>query len=93
MNTDHEKIQKGFNDGYLIAKHKPDVFSTLQKGLVKGHEDSYVEGLRAGARQFELDNSLNKEKKSQETSREELRKKIRENIKQQDKDNDRDRGR
>lgn len=87
MDTE-QKIQEGFNDGYLLAKHKPDVFSTLQKGIVKGNEDPYVEGLFKGAEQAGLEMSRGSVKGASKDPREEQRQKIRENLKQQDKDKD-----
>jgi hypothetical protein len=49
MEEHNPKYNKGFNDGYLIAKHEPGLFQTLVKGMTKANE--YVDGLLAGGRE------------------------------------------
>lgn len=89
-----QKTQKGFNDGYLLSKYKPDLYAQLQNGLLN-NQDPYVEGLLKGAKQLEIERSQSNEKKSVKDSREEQRRKIRESLQQKNRDNgkDRDRGR
>lgn len=51
--------QKGFNAGYLIEKHLPQ----LSKALSKGFQDSkhpYVEGFVAGCQEMAKEKSQNK---------------------------------
>ncbi|MCB0518086.1 MAG: hypothetical protein H6577_09895 [Lewinellaceae bacterium] len=50
--TDEQKIVKGFNAGYLMARHRPELSQTIQKGL-DNKEDSYVVGFIAGAKEYE----------------------------------------
>lgn len=48
---EEKEILNGFNAGYLIAKHLPDLSEKLQKGLVN-KEDDFAKGYMAGAKEF-----------------------------------------
>jgi len=48
---EEKEIQNGFNAGYLIAKHLPDLSEKLQMGLVN-KEDDFAKGFIAGAKQL-----------------------------------------
>jgi len=48
---EEKEIQDGFNAGYLIAKHLPDLSGKLQKGLAS-KEDDFAKGFMAGAKEF-----------------------------------------
>lgn len=50
--TEQEQIKKGFNQGYLIAKHKSELSQKLQKGFID-KENPYVQGFIAGVKEFE----------------------------------------
>ncbi|MEO1261732.1 MAG: hypothetical protein AAFZ15_23210 [Bacteroidota bacterium] len=48
--TEEQQIQKGFNAGYLIAKHRPDLAEKMQNGFVdKGIP--YALGFIAGTKE------------------------------------------
>jgi hypothetical protein len=50
--TEQEQIKKGFNSGYLIAKHKPKLSQKLQIGFVD-KENSYAKAFLAGVKEYE----------------------------------------
>jgi len=50
------KELKGFNAGYLIAKHDPELFKVLEKSL--GSESEYIQGLKYGKLQADRENLL-----------------------------------
>ena len=45
-------IKKGFNNGYILRTHRPEMAAIVLKTL-EGREDEYAEGLRAGINQRE----------------------------------------
>jgi hypothetical protein len=53
-----QQYLKGFNDGYLIAEHMPQVVKALADIKEK---TPHVEGFLDGAKQYFLDVELNKE--------------------------------
>ena len=54
--TEEQQIQKGFNAGYLIAKHKPELAEIMQHGFVD-KENPYALGFIAGAKEHEKEMS------------------------------------
>jgi hypothetical protein len=56
MNT--EKYIKGFNNGYILAEHKPDLAESLSKTSATAND--YVEGLIDGREQLEFEKSKEK---------------------------------
>jgi hypothetical protein len=50
--TEEQHIQKGFNSGYLIAKHKPELSQKLQVGFAN-KENPYAIGFTAGVKECE----------------------------------------
>lgn len=48
--SEKEKIQAGFNKGYLIAKYKPSLAQLLAKGILNT-EAPYSIGLSAGIKE------------------------------------------
>jgi hypothetical protein len=58
--TEQQQIQKGFNQGYLIAKHKPELFQTLSNSLKKETSNLYTKSFLNGGKQFQIEK--NKEK-------------------------------
>ena len=67
---EHEKqFTHGFNNGYLLAKHEPELYSTIAKGLEAKNE--YLDGLLSGGKEFvhEINapiKSLSKEEKERD---------------------------
>jgi len=55
-----DKITKGFNAGYLLQKHDPELAKTLLPSL-EGVELPYFQGVMAGSKQFVLEQELEKE--------------------------------
>ncbi len=49
--TFEEHIQKGFNAGYQLEKHNPELASTLKKGFTD-KEHPYVQGFMAGSQEY-----------------------------------------
>jgi len=47
---DEEKFAKGFNAGYMLRDHKPELMDTLIKGMQQ-EKDDYLEGLLEGSKQ------------------------------------------
>ena len=47
MNT--EKYIKGFNDGYILKEHKPELLENI---LNTTSSNDYIEGLKDGEREF-----------------------------------------
>lgn len=54
MAFDEETYIKGYNEGYLLAKHAPELSSKLEH--IKG-QASRLEGLLAGIEQYSLEQS------------------------------------
>jgi hypothetical protein len=52
-----KEIQKGFNSGYLLAKHKPELSKKLLNGLQKT-DNPYVLGLIEGSREVKKERDL-----------------------------------
>lgn len=70
--TEEEHIQKGFNAGYQLQRHNPELTMQIEKGFTdKDHP--YAQGFTAGSREFTkeqstssyLDKQLNKAKQYQ----------------------------
>lgn len=55
-----QQYLRGFNDGYIIAEHMPEVVKALADVKEK---TPHVEGFLDGAKQYSLDVELNKEQK------------------------------
>lgn len=56
METKEDRdFTKGFNHGYVLQQHKPELLAGLLKGQAEGH--NYFDGLREGGKQYakELD--------------------------------------
>lgn len=56
-----QQTQRGFNQGYLIAKHQPELYTDLSKSLKKHGENPYSKGFLSGGKQHEIEK--NKEMK------------------------------
>lgn len=51
--TEDKEFAKGFNDGYLLGKHQPDLFNKLEKSLEQANT-SYAVGLINGKQEYEI---------------------------------------
>ena len=54
MNAE-KKFTKGFNHGYTLAEHEPDILSKIVKNLDSTND--YVQGIVSGKEEFELEKS------------------------------------
>jgi hypothetical protein len=50
---DETKYIQGFNNGYILAGHKPDLVETLSTSI--GTANEYVEGLKDGKEQLKFE--------------------------------------
>lgn len=60
--TEQQQIQKGFNQGYLIAKHKPELFQTLSNSLKKETSNPYAKSFLNGGKQLNIEKHQEKQK-------------------------------
>ena len=51
---------KGFNNGYLLAKHEPELVNKLIKNPANDNE--YMKGLAFGHEEYEMEKNQNKSK-------------------------------
>jgi hypothetical protein len=51
-----KQFAKGFNSGYLIAKHQPDLFAKIEKNLDSKNE--FVQGLLFGKEELEKEKKV-----------------------------------
>jgi len=58
MEMQDEMYIKGFNHGYTLAKHDPDLMRSLAATTGKG---DYLQGLKDGKEQFELEQKKEKD--------------------------------
>jgi hypothetical protein len=59
--TEEQHIQKGFNAGYQLQQHKPELATELQQGFTdKDHP--YAQGFSAGREQYTKDASKDQSK-------------------------------
>lgn len=49
------KFIKGFNHGYTLAEHEPDILNKIVKNL--NSTNDYVQGIVSGKEEFELEKS------------------------------------
>jgi hypothetical protein len=60
---------KGFNSGYELAKHEPELFNKLLSSLERNNDTEYIQGLKFGKGQADRENLLEQLKQSQERNR------------------------
>ena len=53
MEQQEQQFIKGFNDGYLLAKHEPEIAAQLAK--TPNESNGYFSGLIGGKDQYELE--------------------------------------
>ena len=46
-----DSILKGFNAGYLLQKHEPELAKSLRK-VLEGNDKPYVQGFLAGSKEY-----------------------------------------
>lgn len=51
MEEQEEKYKKGFNNGYLLAQHEPELLNKIIKERNPGNE--YFSGLLSGRKEYE----------------------------------------
>lgn len=51
MEEQEEKYKKGFNNGYLLAKHEPELLNKIIKE--RNPENEYFSGLMLGRKEYE----------------------------------------
>lgn len=72
MSEEEKKIQKGFNDGYLMQQFSPGLANTLKRGISKNEENPYIESFLAGCNQYEAEQTRQRgPSKSKELSKRE----------------------
>lgn len=63
MEQSEELYKKGFNNGYLLAKHEPELINKLMKESNPGNE--YFDGLRLGKKEYEREKMMAQLKEQQ----------------------------
>lgn len=58
--TEEQQIQKGFNHGYQLQKHEPELAQTLQQGFSK-QDSPYAQGFVAGGQERVKEQTQEKE--------------------------------
>lgn len=48
-------IKRGFNDGYLLSQHKPELAKALKEGMIHDKGSEYQLGFIEGTKQLEKD--------------------------------------
>ena len=54
-----QELAKGFNAGYIIQKHRPDIADSLTEAVRDKH-DEFFQGLVAGSDQYAKERSQSK---------------------------------
>lgn len=57
---DEQKFIKGFNSGYLLAEHTPDIINKLSATVEPAND--YLNGIQSGAKQFQKEKSIDQSK-------------------------------
>lgn len=56
---DENQFTKGFNNGYFLSEHQPELLNTLVQGITSS-DSAYLEGLKEGQKQKQ--NELERER-------------------------------
>ena len=56
MEINEKLFIKGFNDGYVLANHEPNLLNAIMHNL--SPTNSYVSGLSFGQKEFELETNV-----------------------------------
>lgn len=55
MEKNEQDYIKGFNSGYLLSKHEPELLAKLLKG---DNVHQYIQGMQAGKKQYDREKLL-----------------------------------
>lgn len=58
MDNQEQQYQRGFNNGYIIARHEPGLLNKIVKNLRPAN--SYLDGLFSGKKECEVEQSKEK---------------------------------
>lgn len=58
MENQEQEYTKGFNSGYLIAKHEPELYTELGKSIEA--KTDYLEGFVSGGKEYEHQKTMTK---------------------------------
>lgn len=53
MSNNEELYVKGFNNGYILAKYAPGIYSTLETGIQP--KTDYLEGFISGGKEYGIE--------------------------------------
>lgn len=53
MDNNDERYLKGFNSGYILAKHTPEIYAVIENGIEP--KSDYLEGFVSGGKQYEME--------------------------------------
>lgn len=53
MEQEEKDYTKGFNNGYLLAQHQPELLNKISSSLDRNN--SYCDGLMSGKEEFEIE--------------------------------------
>ena len=73
MEINGKLFTKGFNNGYLLAKHEPELANLLAK--IENKENEYLKGFAFGKEEFDKEKGHDLQKDS-----------VRDNVSEKDKD-------
>ncbi len=59
MMKNDDQILEGFNDGYIIQKHEPELANQMM-GNLDELDGPYMKGFVAGAKEYQLEKELDK---------------------------------
>lgn len=65
--TENEKIRKGFNAGYVLEQHNPELSRRLYDSMAKS-DDPYAQGFIKGSRQYVQDSLTRSADKTEENA-------------------------
>lgn len=68
MDEPTKEYLKGFNSGYLLSKHEPELLNTLIRSL-NNTDSEYARALQAGKKQHDRELLLQQIRQSQELNR------------------------
>ncbi|MEI9911352.1 MAG: hypothetical protein WDO71_17830 [Bacteroidota bacterium] len=69
MENQDNQYAKGFNAGYLLSQHEPQLLNQLLKGT--NDDSQYLQGLKMGKKQYQIEKTLSQQKPRQKEKRKE----------------------
>lgn len=76
---EQEQIKKGFNQGYLLAQHRPEFIEAI-KSNKEGEKTPYFKAVLSGAKQYEKDKPKEKLKTKTQTKQPQKQKQFNKSI-------------